>query len=164
MGTNAPGVGNNLNMKLATTLSRILSDDFTSENTFENISVAFAHYFHETEFMVCGEMISFMLRNDDLLPYQHQKAAALYLLYDMFKGAPLHMNPFARMFVGVICSPASKSLKHFVGHVTSLPQSPLMNNFNEVFKKSPKNLMAELSTVPLERVPDSKLFMAGVGK
>ena len=158
MGTNSSG-GGAMSLKLA----QILSDEFTTENTFENLSATFMHNFSENEYMLCGEIVSFMLRNDDLLPFQHQKAAALFLLYDMFKGGPLHVNPFARIFVSVICSQSSENLKHFICHVTNLPQYPLMNTLNEMFKKSPKSLMAELATIPIERVPDSKLFIAGVG-
>ena len=43
-----------------------------------------------------------LLQNKDLLPYQTQRLAAVYLVYEMYKQESIVSTPFAPLFVHIL--------------------------------------------------------------
>ncbi len=155
--------GDNNGGKVATVLTRLMGDDFCSQNSFENISRTFYLYFSEAETYQIGQTLDFMLRNDDMLPSSYQKATALYLIYDMFKDEPLYLNPFVHVFVNGLDAQNSKALRTFCSQLANVHvKNELSPVFAEMISKTPKLLMFELQNPNIDHMLNITGFLTAL--
>lgn len=128
----------------------MLKEDSVASLSFESIGSALQRIgFNKQDHFRVGSALVLLLQNQDQLPGPHQRLAAIYLLYDMYKLDPTASNPFAGVFVHVLQNsvssnvemtggklpPISPSEKLFLSQLISLPNKDL-------FKCTPKQILA----------------------
>ena len=154
--------------KVSMTLARILGDEFSCENSLDNISTTFHHQITEADYFQVGQTIEFMLRNPDMLSTKHQKATALFLVYEMFKSEPLYLNPFADIFVEALEVHSSMSLRIFCSHLANVHTDQGITNassvLHEMLRKTPKLLVHEFESLSSQSILDVKAFLTGMGR
>lgn len=128
----------------------MLKEDSVASMPFENIGSTLQRIgFNKQDHFRVGSALVLLLQNQDQLPGPHQRLAAIYLLYDMYKSDPTASNPFAGVFVHLLQNsvsnnseiiggklpPISPSEKLFLSQLISLPNKDL-------FKSTPKQILA----------------------
>ena len=153
--------------KVAVALSRILGDEFSCENSLDNISATLNHYVSDADTYQVAQTIDFMLRHPDMLPTKHQKATALFLMYELFKSEPLYFNPFAHVFVEMLDNQSPMSLRIFCSHLANvhgdLGDSPASSVLHEMLRKTPKILVHEFESLSSQAILDTTSFLSAVG-
>ncbi|XP_063716768.1 CCR4-NOT transcription complex subunit 11-like [Symsagittifera roscoffensis] len=152
--------------KVAVALSRILGDEFSCENSLDNISATLNHYVSDADTYQVAQTIDFMLRHPDMLPTKHQKATALFLMYELFKSEPLYFNPFAHVFVEMLDNQSPMSLRIFCSHLANvhgdLGDSPASSVLHEMLRKTPKILVHEFESLSSQAILDTTSFLSAV--
>ena len=64
--------------------------------------IIFFLFFLQQDHFHIGCSIVILLQHKDLFPGQHQRLAAIYLLYDMYRNEPIAANPFAPVFIHLL--------------------------------------------------------------
>jgi hypothetical protein len=123
--------------------------------TFEQISNEFQHEISKRDYLRVGNALVLLLQNRDLTTTLQQRLIIFYLFIDMYKNEqqPIHMNPFAPVFLSVLQSKEENGLttsKHFhwiISPVTQQERSfvnSLINNHNnskDLLKKTPNEIL-----------------------
>lgn len=144
------------NMSLSTkeigNLMTLLREETVSTATFDSLGSALQRLgFNKQDHFRVGSSLILLLQNRDLLPGPHQRLAAIYLLFDMYKAEPAASNPFAAVFVHLLQNTQSSTIsndfpvmgklppisgpeKAFLSQLISLPNK-------ELFKRTPKQIL-----------------------
>ena len=132
------------------------------ENSLDNISATLNHYVSDADTYQVAQTIDFMLRHPDMLPTKHQKATALFLMYELFKSEPLYFSPFAHVFVEMLNNQSPMSLRIFCSHLANvhgdLGGSPASSVFIKCYGKLPRYLCVSLNLYPVKQYWIQLLF------
>uniref|UniRef100_H2YS73 CCR4-NOT transcription complex subunit 11 n=1 Tax=Ciona savignyi TaxID=51511 RepID=H2YS73_CIOSA len=92
-----------LSLKELSNLLGFLQEEEIANQQFESFSPALqrAGFNKQDHFRVASSVV-LLLQHKDLLTGQHQRLAAMYLLYDMYKNEPVAANPFAPVFTHLL--------------------------------------------------------------
>lgn len=130
-------------------LMLMLREDSVETMSFESIGSTLQRIgFNKQDHFRVGSALLLLLQNQDQLPGPHQRLAAIYLLYDMYKSEPTASNPFAGVFVHLLQNsatsnseisggklpPITPSEKLYLSQLISLPNKDL-------FKCTPKQIL-----------------------
>lgn len=110
-----------------------------------------------------GTTLVLFLQHIDLLPKSVQRVIAVALLFDLYRGEPLASTPFAPVFVQVLKSQKDinngVSKTNFTGHIPVLSQCEknllinlLGNNQKDILKKTPRQIVEELSFTSIQPI------------
>ena len=99
-----------------------------------------------------------MLQHNDLLSNQVQRVIAVAILFDLYRGEPLSITPFAPVFVQILKTPEDTGTGrkgNVSSHVPTLSQCEknllaalLGPKSSEIMKKTPRQVIDELYFVP----------------
>eukprot|EP01112_Ceratiomyxa_fruticulosa_P004056 TRINITY_DN1439_c0_g4_i1.p1 TRINITY_DN1439_c0_g4~~TRINITY_DN1439_c0_g4_i1.p1 ORF type:complete len:460 (-),score=90.73 TRINITY_DN1439_c0_g4_i1:55-1434(-) len=84
--------------KELSTLLNLLSED---DKPFETLSTTFHRTFNKPDHFKFGCTLFYMLQ-DNLLRKPSHRLSAFYILYDLYKGEPLNVNPFLPIFLDTL--------------------------------------------------------------
>ncbi|XP_002131305.2 CCR4-NOT transcription complex subunit 11 [Ciona intestinalis] len=92
-----------LSLKELSNLLGFLQEEEIANQQFESFSPALQKAgFNKQDHFRVGSSVVLLLQHKDLLPGQHQRLAAIYLLFDMYKNEPMAANPFAPVFIHLL--------------------------------------------------------------
>ncbi|XP_044747245.1 CCR4-NOT transcription complex subunit 11 isoform X2 [Coccinella septempunctata] len=99
-------------------LLSILDRDYVMTRTLETLSNEVHKKFERTDFFKVGNVIILLLQQD-MLPEPEQRLAAVTLLYEMYRGEPLALSPFAPVFVHLLDQKANLNV---IGHLPRITE------------------------------------------
>ncbi|CAK8684142.1 unnamed protein product [Clavelina lepadiformis] len=92
-----------LSLKELSNLLGFLQEDEVVNQQFDSFTSALQKTgFTKQDHFRVGCSVVILLQHKDLLPGAHQRLAAIYLLYDMYRSEPVSANPFAAVFVHLL--------------------------------------------------------------
>lgn len=143
-----------LSVKELSSLLGILNDENIDSQTFEALSTQLHQCFTKADFFKVGCALILLLQQPDLLPKPAQRIAAICLLFDLYRGEFMGMNPFASVFIHLVHPPEETSKMsprklEYAGHLPRLSQVEknflvqlLTNPTKEHFKKTPSQVLS----------------------
>jgi len=137
-----------LSIKDATNLLGFLDEDEIANQSFDSFGAALQKVgFNKQDYFRIGSAIVIFLQHPDLLPGSHQRLAAIYLLYDLYRGEHPSANPFASVFIHLLESSTSKKCLDEDFHH---PHINYLVNFGKLPQISPeeKNFLTQLISSP----------------
>lgn len=126
----------------------ILGEENTESHTLEALSAQLHQYFSKQDYYKVGCAIVLLLQQADLLPKPTQRLAAIYLLYELYRGDSMAINPFATVFIHLLHPPeeTNKGSARKLEYAGQLPRlCPVEKNF-----------LAQLITNPSKEKPLKK--------
>lgn len=132
-------------------LMTLLREDMVSTASFETLGSTLQRLgFNKPDHFRVGSSLVLLLQNRDLLSGPHQRLAAIYLLYDMYKSEPVASNPFAAVFVHLLQNTSSsvETQQNTIGRIPpiSAPERVFLSQLialpnKELFKRTPKQIL-----------------------
>lgn len=149
-----------LNIKDVANLLGLLDEKEVTNQSFDSISSSFQRVnFNKQDHFKVGSAIVIFLQHQDILPLPHQRLAAIYLLYDLYRNDHFSTNPFASVFIHLL-QPTNKGEME---HQTEVGQVNYLVNFGKLPLITPeeKNFLTQLITSPnkdlMKKTPKSIL-------
>ncbi|KAJ1524164.1 hypothetical protein ONE63_010691 [Megalurothrips usitatus] len=133
-----------LSVKELQTLLGILSEESVERLTLEGLTLQLHQAFQKQDHYKVGCALALLLQQPDLLPRPSQRLAAVVLLYDMYKGEPMALNPFTTVFVHLLHPPdeIGKTSMRKLEYAGEMPRiTPVEKNF-----------LAQLITSPVKEL------------
>nr|CAB3232181.1 CCR4-NOT transcription complex subunit 11 [Phallusia mammillata] len=92
-----------LSLKELSNLLGFLQEEEIVNQQFDSFSSALQKSgFNKQDHFRVGCAVVILLQHNDLWPGQHQRLAAVYLLYDMYRSEPVAANPFSSVFIHLL--------------------------------------------------------------
>ncbi|XP_034237775.1 CCR4-NOT transcription complex subunit 11 [Thrips palmi] len=141
-------------------LLTILSEETVERLTLEGITLQLhqAGYGKQDHYKV-GCALVLLLQQPDLLPRPAQRLAAIVLLYDMYKGEPMALNPFTTVFVHLLHPPdeMGKTSMRKLEYAGEMPRiSAVEKNFiAQLVTSTSRELLKKTATQVLMSDPSS---------
>lgn len=148
-----------LSTKELHTLLGILSEETVERLTLEGITLQLHQAFGKQDHYKVGCALVLLLQQPDLLPRPSQRLSAIVLLYDMYKGEPMALNPFTTVFVHLLHPPdeMGKTSMRKLEYAGEMPRiSAVEKNFlAQLVTSTSKELLKKTATQILMSDPSS---------
>ncbi|KAK3927295.1 CCR4-NOT transcription complex subunit 11 [Frankliniella fusca] len=148
-----------LTVKELHSLLGILSEETVERLTLEGITLQLHQAFAKQDHYKVGCALVLLLQQPDLLPRPAQRLAAIVLLYDMYKGEPMALNPFTTVFVHLLHPPdeMGKTSMRKLEYAGEMPRiSAVEKNFlAQLVTSTSRELLKKTATQVINSEPSS---------
>nr|CAD7430882.1 unnamed protein product [Timema monikensis] len=136
----------------------LMNEENIESKSLEYLATQLHQCFQKQENYKVACALILLLQQADLLPKPFQRLSIITLLYELYRGEPMAMNPFATVFLHLLHPPdeTNKSSSRKLEHVGQLPRlssaeknylAHLITNNKEVTKKTAGQVLSsELSS------------------
>ncbi|XP_063238228.1 CCR4-NOT transcription complex subunit 11 [Bacillus rossius redtenbacheri] len=121
-----------LSVKELSSLLSVLSEENTETQSLEYLASQLHQCFTKQDHYKAGCALTLLLQHPDLLPKPGQRLAVITLLYELYRGEPMAMNPFATVFIHLLHPPddVNKATGRKLEYAGQLPRlSSVEKNF-----------------------------------
>ncbi|XP_065348212.1 CCR4-NOT transcription complex subunit 11 [Cloeon dipterum] len=140
-----------ISVKELSTLLGILSEQNCETQQMEAVGNQVLQCFNKQDYYKVGCAVVLLLQQSDLLLRNSQRVAAISVLYSLYKGEPISMNPFAGVFIHLLesSSPETGTYTGLAGELPTL--TPVEKAFvaqlisgpnKDLLKKTPAQVSA----------------------